>query len=44
MQRQGTIFLQKLKIQTVGYRKKNFFSVNSFQKILHICVSSEDTQ
>ena len=27
-------FLQKSKIQTVGYRKKKFFSVFSFQKFL----------
>ena len=46
MQRQGLIFLQKSKIKTLGSRKKIFFSVNSFQKILtfHICVSSENTQ
>ena len=46
MQRRGFIFLQKLKIQTVGNGKKLFPSVTSFQKILifHICVSSENAQ
>ena len=34
MLRQGLIFLQKSKIQTVRKRKKKYFSVISFQKFL----------
>ena len=39
MQRRGFIFLLKSKIQAFGNTKKllkNFFSVNSFQKILNV--------
>ena len=42
----GGSYFYKTKLQTVVNRKKNFFSVNSFQKILifHICTFSENAQ
>ena len=46
IQRWGFIFLQKSKIKTLRNRKRFFFPVNSFPKILifHICVYSENAQ
>ena len=45
MQRRGFKFSQKSKIQMVGNRIKNFFSVISFQKLIFpLCAFSESAQ